>query len=169
MVGAACAALLVVAGSGCEPQARDRVAVDPPVSFDTASVVIETERGDVRITVELAATDYQRGYGLMERASLPLEYGMLFTYARPQDPASGFWMYRTLIPLDIAFLDEAGVIVAIEQMDPCESPNPRMCPIYSAGVPYMAALEVNRGAFERWGVRLGDRVRLVNDDDGPSV
>jgi uncharacterized protein len=169
MFGAVCAALIVVAGSGCESQGRDRVAVDPPPSFDTATVAIETAEGEIRITVDVASTDHQRGYGLMERTSLPLEYGMLFTYSAPQDPATGFWMYRTLIPLDIAFLDEAGVIVAIRQMDPCASPNPRMCPIYSAGVPYVAALEVNRGALERWGVGLGDRVRLVNEDDGPSA
>jgi uncharacterized protein len=158
---AACAVLGTVVGAGCESQTRDRIAVDPPVSFDTAAVVIETARGEVRITVEVADTDHQRAYGLMERTSLPTDHGMLFTYPAPQAPESGFWMYRTLIPLEIMFLDEAGTIVAVEQMDPCESPDPRLCPIYSPGVPYVAALEVNRGFLSRRGVGLGDRVRLV--------
>jgi uncharacterized protein len=160
------AVLLVVGGmSGCE---RDRNAwgQDPPVAFDTARAVIETRDQEVPLTVEVAATGDQRAYGLMERSSLPDGHGMLFTYTSPQEPGSGFWMYRTLIPLDIAFLDEDGRIVSILHMEPCESPNPRLCPIYSPGLPYVAALEVNRGFFGRWGIGLGDRVRL--QEEGPA-
>jgi uncharacterized protein len=163
------AAVSVLGGlGGCEPRERERWEVDPPVAFDTARVVIESAAGQVvaQIAVELAATQEQRAYGLMERRDLPSEQGMLFTYPAPQEPQSGFWMYRTLIPLEIAFLDETGAIVAILEMDPCEAANPRLCPMYSPGVPYVAALEVNRGFFGRWGIGVGDRVRLVEDGTG---
>lgn len=167
MVAATLSVMMSMAA--CDPEPSGRMAVDAPVSFDTATAVIHTAESEVRITVELASTNDQRAYGMMERTSLPTDHGMLFTYQEPQDPEAGFWMYRTLIPLDIAFLDETGTIVAIEEMHPCESPNPRMCPIYSPGVPYVAALEVNRGFFDRRGVRTGDRVRLVDEPDGPAV
>jgi uncharacterized protein len=157
------AAAAVVAAAACEPRDGEGPVLEPPVSFDTATAVIEAQDRVVRMTVELAATADQRAYGLMERRSLPPEQGMLFTYPVPQDPRSGFWMFRTRIPLDIAFLDAAWEIVAIRQMQPCESPNPRLCPIYTAGVPYVAALEVNRGFFERWGIGLGDRVRVEEE------
>jgi uncharacterized protein len=163
------AACVLVGIGGCERRERNAIAVDAPVAFDTTWVVIESSAGDdiVRMRVELATTADQRAYGLMERPSLPPEHGMLFTYPAPQDPQSGFWMYRTLIPLDIAFLDEAWEIVAILPMEPCTNPNPRLCPVYSPGVPYNAALEANRGFFGRWGVDVGDRVRRVESGTDP--
>lgn len=157
------AAAVVLAGqSACDPRDRTPWLTDSPVAFDTAELVIETADTMLRMTVEIAATPDQRAYGLMERTSLPPEHGMLFTYPAPQDPESGFWMFRTRIPLDIAFLDETGAIRAIRQMEPCESPNPRLCPVYAGGVPWVAALEVNRGFFGRHGIGLGDRVRLID-------
>jgi uncharacterized protein len=153
---------LLATAAACDPRDRSAPEVDPPVSFDTATVVIETAADQVTITVELADSQQQRAYGLMERPSLPANRGMLFTYPGQQDADSGFWMYRTLIPLDIAFLDETGRIVAIEQMQPCEAANPRLCPIYSPGVPYVAALEVNRGFFGQHGIQVGDRVRRAD-------
>jgi uncharacterized protein len=148
--------------AGCEARDREEWTIDPPVAFDTATVIIETEAAEIAITAELAETRDQRAYGMMERPSLPPQQGMLFTYSDRQDGRSGFWMFRTLIPLDIAFLDEDGRIVAIEQMEPCEAANPNLCPIYSPGVPYVAALEVNRGFFDRHGIGIGDRVRRID-------
>ena len=131
---------------------------DAVLRFDTARVRIATSSDTVRLTVQVAATEEQRTLGLMERRSLPEGAGMLFVYPTTQPDSAAFWMYRTRIPLDIAFIDTAGVIRAIRSMEPCESPNPQGCPTYAAGVPYRAALEVNRGYFRRHGVRLGDRV-----------
>ncbi|MEO8290569.1 MAG: DUF192 domain-containing protein, partial [Gaiellaceae bacterium] len=36
------------------------------------------------------------------------------------------------------------------------------CPLYDPGVAYRGALEVNRGAFARWGVVPGDRLRITS-------
>jgi hypothetical protein len=59
---------------------------------------------------------------------------------------------------DIAFLDDAGRIVAIRHMAPCSSRVAVWCERYEPGVPYSAALEVNRGFFEAREVGTGDRV-----------
>ncbi len=158
----------LAAVTGCERPDRDAWAVDPPMTFDTARAVIETAEGPVPLLVELAETESQRAQGLMDRPSLPPEQGMLFVYPETQDGRSGFWMYRTLIPLEIAFLDDDGEIVAILEMEPCPSPNPQLCPIYSPGVPYVAALEVNRSFFGQWRVRVGDRFRLETEGDATS-
>ena len=66
-------------------------------------------------------------------------------------------MKNTLIPLSIAFADAEGTIVSILDMEPCEA-DP--CEIYDPGVPYRSALEVNQGAFDDWGVQVGDRLTL---------
>jgi uncharacterized protein len=159
--------LLALAGGlagttgGCE---RDEPALVPLVAFDTATVRIETARDTFDLRVEVAATEEQRAYGLMERDELPEDRGMIFVYEGLQDPEAGFWMFRTRIPLDIAFMDGDGRIARIRRMVPCESPNPLLCPLYSPGAPYAAALEVNAGFFERRGVEPGDRIVLLHGE-----
>jgi uncharacterized protein len=98
----------------------------------------------------------------MERRQLADSAGMLFVYDSVQPPDAGFWMCRTRIPLDIAYIDPAGRIRAIQQMVRCESTNPEGCPTYPPGVPYQYALEVDGGFFARRGVRVGDAIFLGN-------
>jgi uncharacterized membrane protein (UPF0127 family) len=131
---------------------------EPLVEFDSAAARIVTETDTIRLRVDVADTDDRRAYGLMERAQLPEYQGMIFVYEEEQGPDNPFWMYRTLLPLDIAFLDDAGRIVAIRAMEPCPSPNPQLCRRYAPGVPYWSALEVGEGRLEQWGIEPGDRV-----------
>lgn len=128
--------------------------------FDTAAVQIITATDTLALTVEVAATPDQHQLGLMERTTLPEDQGMIFVYDVPQDTLGGFWMYRTRIPLDIAFIDSAGSIVTIRNMQPCVSPNPQLCPSYRPTAPYQQALEVNDGYFARHRVEVGDTVRM---------
>lgn len=130
----------------------------PPLTRVT--LAIHSAQGPHRLSVEVAQTPAQRQKGLMGRETLPAGHGMLFTYAREQSAYNGFWMYRTLIPLDIAFIDGEGAIVAIKTMLPCESASPSDCRAYAPGKPYRAALEVNAGYFEQRGIAVGDCVSL---------
>jgi hypothetical protein len=129
-------------------------------NFDTAAVQIITGTDTLPLHVEVASTPEQHQLGLMERTALPEAQGMIFVYDTPQDTLGGFWMYRTRIPLDIAFVDTAGSIVTIHTMQPCESPNAQLCPSYRPTKPYLHALEVNAGYFARHGVELGDTIRM---------
>jgi uncharacterized protein len=122
---------------------------------DEPSAVIETGDEEVVVRVEVADTDAERQRGLMERQSLDTDAGMLFLF--PESVRGAFWMKNTLIPLSIAFYDEDGRILRILDMQPCRH-DP--CPLYDPDVAYRGALEVNLGAFARWGVREGDRLRL---------
>jgi len=130
------------------------------VRFDTTTVRIATARDTTRLFVQLAESAEQRTMGLMERTSLSDTAGMLFLYERDEPATSGFWMYRTRIPLDIAFLDSTGRVVAIRQMDPCAATIASACPSYEPGVPYRAALEVNAGVLARRAITLGSMVEL---------
>lgn len=131
-----------------------------PVRFDTATLTFVTSTQPVSMTVEVAERADQRAYGLMDRDELDADAGMIFLYDRIQNQDTGFWMYRTRIPLDIAYFDGAGRIVAIRQMMPCTSLDPARCPGYSAGVPFFGAVEANRGYFTRNGILVGDRIVL---------
>jgi uncharacterized membrane protein (UPF0127 family) len=81
---------------------------------------------------------------------------MIFVYFEPT--TSGFWMKETLVPLSVAFIDDDQTITEIIDMEPCvEDP----CPTYTPKTEYTAALEVNQGAFEDWGIGVGDTVTLL--------
>jgi hypothetical protein len=94
--------------------------------------------------VELAATPQQRQRGLMGRTHLAADGGMLFVFEQPGRHC--FWMRDTPLPLSIAFIDAAGRIASLADMQPrTEMPH---CP--SADVRY--ALEVRQGEFQRRGI-----------------
>ena len=155
-------ALATWAIGGCAGDSREDDAAPPPsLRFDTTVVRIVTRADTIRLAVELAVSTEQKTTGLMERRHLPDSAGMLFVYDSLQPPDAGFWMYRTRIPLDIAFIDASGRIRAIKQMAPCEAPLAEGCPSYPPGVPYQYALEVNAGFFARRGVAVGDSVGVA--------
>jgi uncharacterized membrane protein (UPF0127 family) len=130
------------------------------IGFDTADIRVVSHGDTSRLTVEVARTTEQQTMGLMERRELSPDAGMLFLYADMQPATSAFWMFRTRIPLDIAFIDSAGVIRSLQTMAPCTSVLAAGCPSYEAGARYLAALEVNAGYFARKQIRVGDRVLL---------
>ena len=133
----------------------------PSPSFAPAKVLIDTDEGSVIIDVEKAETPEQRAVGLMHRTELDPDAGMVFLFFEPYSGA--FYMKNTLIPLSIAFFTEKGRIIDILDMDPCEK---EPCDLYFpkdelGTVPYWGALEVNQGAFEEWGVEVGDRITIT--------
>lgn len=130
------------------------------VSFDTATLTFITATGSIAMHVEIADRADQRAYGLMDRDELPADAGMIFLHPQMQHQDSGFWMYRTRFPLDIAYFDGAGRIQAIRQMMPCTSTDAAQCVGYAAGVPFYGAVEANRGYFVRNGIGIGDRIVL---------
>lgn len=120
--------------------------------------------GTVPVKLEVASSSEQRRKGLMGRTSLEPEAGMLFEYNEPREASHGFWMYKTLIPLDIAYLNQDGVIGSIRQMVPCASASGSGCPTYPAGVPFIQAVEMNAGFFREHGIRTGDRLYRGKDN-----
>jgi uncharacterized membrane protein (UPF0127 family) len=148
-------------GEKPEPAADEHV-----ISFDTATARVIHQNDTTRLSLELARTSAQKTMGLMERRQLAETAGMLFLYDSTQSKDAAFWMYRTRIPLDIAFLDSAGTIRSIVSMVPCTATLIEGCPNYPPGAPYRYALEMNAGFFARKSIVAGDR--LVTGDVPPS-
>lgn len=130
---------------------------------ETVPLIIHGERGPQRLTVEVARRSAERSRGLMDRDRLAPDAGMLFLYDGPRATRHGFWMYRTRIPLDIAFIDAAGRIAEIRRLRPCAAESARDCPVTRPAAPYRAALEVNAGYFAAQGVEPGDCVSWPGD------
>ncbi|HET8801319.1 MAG TPA: DUF192 domain-containing protein [Marinobacter sp.] len=126
-----------------------------------------SEAGAVPVELERARTPEQRRKGLMGRTLLAKDTGMLFEYSEARDAGHGFWMYQTLIPLDIAYLNQDGVIGSIRHMVPCTSPTGSGCPTYPAGVAFINAVEMNAGFFREHRISAGDRLYLGAENCPP--
>ncbi|MDR2924402.1 MAG: DUF192 domain-containing protein [Azoarcus sp.] len=111
--------------------------------------------GGHQIKAEVVSTERARQFGLMYRSHLPPDQGMLFVYSSPIRLC--MWMKNTLIPLSVAFLDEDGRILNIEDMSPQSEES------HCAAKAVRFALEMNRGWFVAHGIKPGDRIEGVKD------
>jgi len=142
----------------CSQSDADVVDGSAVMAFDTTLVHLTAGKDTFTILAEVARSAEQKTMGLMERRSLSDTAGMLFLYSDDQPANAGFWMFRTRIPLEIAYADSAGLIVSLRQMVPCDAQLVAGCPTYEPGQAYRMALEVNAGALSRRGIGVGSRL-----------
>lgn len=143
--GAALLALVLLAGwAGAAPL------------FERGVARIAQNGREARLNVEIARSPRARERGLMGRARLAKNAGMLFIFEK--EARRFFWMKNTRIPLSIAFIGSDGRILEIVHLQP-HRPGRRI-PSYSSRRKARWALEVNQGWFLRNGFGLGARVSL---------
>jgi len=133
------------------------LAVSATVWAQGAMPVMELSAGFHRIEAEVAANDRNRQLGLMNRKAMLTQHGMLFVF--PENNTHCMWMRNTLLPLSVAFLNEEGKIINIEDMQPQTEDN------HCAKVPARYALEMNLGWFAQRGIKPG--MKLSGIDKAP--
>ncbi len=106
-------------------------------------------------TVEVADTEEKKERGLGRRDALQPDRGMYFPF--PSASRWVFWMKDMRFPIDIVWIRDGTVIdidafVPVSQSEDLET--------YSPVEPADAVLELNAGAVEDLGVRIGDQVLL---------
>jgi uncharacterized protein len=119
-------------------------------AFAQAPQVVQLNAGMHLIRAEVAADMTTRSRGLMFRKSLAPNAGMVFIFDQASQHC--MWMKNTLIPLSVAFLDEAGTIINIEDMAPQTEDT------HCAAKPARYALEMDRGWFAARGVKPGTKL-----------
>ncbi|MEQ1901529.1 MAG: DUF192 domain-containing protein [Devosia sp.] len=117
-------------------------------------LVIHTAKGDYTFFVEVADTEKSRSYGLMNRASLAPDRGMLFDYGREQ--LAQFWMKDTLIPLDMVFASADGTVRTIH-----ENARPLDLTGIPSEVPVRFVLEIKGGRSAEIGLKPGDKLEHI--------
>ena len=122
-----------------------------PVFAQTALPLAELGAGMYRIEAEVAHTFETRQVGLMNRAAMPLHRGMVFVF--PEARAHCMWMKNTPLPLSVAFVDDGGRVINVEDMQPHTTDN------HCAAGPARFALEMNLGWFAARGIKAGDTLR----------
>ena len=111
-------------------------------------LMLEVNGHALRVTV--ARTPAERSMGLMFATKLGKDDGMLFIY--PEAAVSAMWMKNTNIPLSVAFLDEQGVIINIEDMQP------QTLDAHPSKAPAKYSIETNLGWFKQHGAGPGMKV-----------
>lgn len=104
------------------------------------------------IQAEVASTEAERERGLMYRKQMAANEGMVFVFEAPVETC--MWMKNTFLPLSVAFLDAAGNIVNIEDMQPQTLDS--HCSKKSVMVRY--ALEMNLGWFKQKNIKPGTMI-----------
>ncbi|WP_283427108.1 DUF192 domain-containing protein [Shimia sagamensis] len=119
------------------------------------SLLIRGDFGQARFSVDVADTETERAQGLMNRSHMPSSAGMLFVYETTR--SASFWMRNTLIPLDMLFADEHGVVQHIHSNAiPLDE-----TPIFG-GDEVRYVLEINGGLAAAMGISVGSEMRHKN-------
>ena len=108
--------------------------------------------GTARFSIEVADDPKERSVGLMHREKMATSAGMLFVYEQPQRAV--FWMKNTLIPLDMIFMDDRGVVTRIH-----ENAVPLDLTGVDGGEGVQFVLEINGGLARRLGITEGSELR----------
>lgn len=111
------------------------------------------------IRAEVVNTMASRSQGLMFRKSLGPNQGMLFVFDINERHC--MWMKNTLIPLSVAFIDEQGVIINVEEMKPQTEDT------HCAKGAARYALEMTDGWFSKRGLQPGLRLGGIDKAPGP--
>jgi uncharacterized membrane protein (UPF0127 family) len=145
-------ALLLLLAACASPQ--------PPPPKAQPTVTLSAADGSlVKVDVEVVDTPEGRQRGLMNRASIADNAGMLFLFPREQQLS--FWMKNTLIPLDIIFIRaDYSVLGIVENAEPMTEQNR-----FVSGSSQFV-LEVVGGWATRHGIISGSRVKF---DDVPPI
>lgn len=123
-----------------------------PVLTPFEPLTILTAQGPRRFRVELADTPIEREFGLMCRAQLAPDAGMLFDFGGPSNDVA-FWMRNTLIGLDIIYIRPDGTVLSIaRQAKPLDET------LLPAGGVVRAVLEIPAGRAAQLGIQPGDKV-----------
>lgn len=136
------------------------------------------------LQLEIAKTEDEKKFGLMNRRHLEENQGMLFIY--DSEKILSFWMFNTFIDLSIAFINCKYEIVDIKDMKsfgelmdknrPVQHINdlslyPLDDPIINffsmtatkSKKPACMAIEANIGWFDKNQIKIGDKVIITHD------
>ncbi|MBI2888591.1 MAG: DUF192 domain-containing protein [Candidatus Liptonbacteria bacterium] len=115
--------------------------------------------GGNRFTVEIADTMPLRERGLSGRERLEEGRGVLFVFGAPA--RHGFWMKGMKFALDFVWVS-GGKVVGVTEHVPPPADSLFSLPMYYPPEPVDTMLEVNAGTVGKAGIKVGDKVEMVN-------
>lgn len=156
----ALSALLIIGLNACKPKGEEtRPEALPGTQFRRDAILsVSAPDGSLRTTfeVEIAATPNATRQGLMYRAEMAPNRGMLFDFQGLTNTT--FWMKNTYIPLDVVFIDEDSRILSI-----ASDAKPFSTDKIPPGGIYRYALEINAGQAKQHNLTIGDKIEWTTE------
>lgn len=118
---------------------------------ETEIVVVQSGDATHEFVVELADEPDEITTGFMFRDALEPDAGMLFDFGAPRE--ANMWMRNVTLSLDMLFIGEDGIVVAIAR-NAVPGSERRINP----GVPVKGVLELNGGRAAELGIEPGATV-----------
>ncbi len=115
----------------------------------------------VKFFVKIASNEFDRAKGYMGTEKVEYGNGMLFVFKKEQNLS--FWMENTPLMLEIAYIDSNGIIKEIYDLEPYSRASVNS--FYKAKY----ALELPRGSFSKFRIKIGDKVHFCFDINSLSV
>ncbi|EEF81671.1 DUF192 domain-containing protein [Borreliella valaisiana] len=106
----------------------------------------------VKFFVKIASNEFDRAKGYMDTEKVEYGKGMLFIFKKEQHLS--FWMENTPLMLEIAYIDSSGIIKEVYDLEPYSRVNVNS--LYKAKY----ALELPRGSFSKFKIKIGDKVHF---------
>jgi len=128
------------------------IILQSPISAKAGCMDVKLGVARETYCLEVADTNQTREAGLQGRKSLPKLGGMLFIF--PDDAQRVFWMKKTLMTLDIVFLDNDGIVRSL-----ASRVSPGKIKLYSSA---RYVIELAGGTAEKLDLWPGDRVLFNN-------
>jgi uncharacterized membrane protein (UPF0127 family) len=142
----AIALLLLVLLAGCDKPTTE-------ADFYTSDITLP---GGQVIKTEFVYDTAGALRGMQFRNSIAPDHEMLYAHRIPCK--YGYWMYQTLIPLDMIWMDPKNKVVEIvENAPPCKTPASQ-CPHYGGNEVAQYVLELGAGMVKKYGVKVGDTI-----------
>lgn len=107
----------------------------------------------------VAASAQEKEIGLSETTSLPENKGMIFLFEKPD--YHSFWMKNMKISIDIIYINGDEIITIYDNLHPPKNLQESLV-IYTPTSPSNKVLEVTAGASEKYGLKVGDKVKIEN-------
>jgi len=122
----------------------------------------EISVGNTKIKVDVADTEEKRKLGLSGKTTLGENEGVLFVFGQ-KDVYPSFWMREMRIPIDIIWVND-GIVAKIDKdiSAPGEGTPDSALQLYHPDKPIDYVLEVNAGFSDKNGLKVGDKVDLLD-------
>lgn len=107
--------------------------------------------------LEITKTEKEKEIGLAKYKNIPQNFGMLFTFEKPE--YHSFWMKNMRFPIDIIFIRNNKIVTIFKNASPPKSNNEQLL-IYTPSQFSDTVLEINAGLSEKNKFKNGDLVRI---------
>jgi uncharacterized membrane protein (UPF0127 family) len=122
-----------------------------PVTFETETLYIQSDKRLWPMTVEIAKTSAQRNHGLKSHSHLAANTGMLFIF--PDERVVSMQTQNIRFRVDMMFVNKRGHIAYI-----IRNAVPRSTKQLTSGTPALAVLEIPGGLAKVWQIKVGDTI-----------